>query len=110
MKLNLDAVITDLKGKAIPYKDGKDAPEEDLTLKQVALTALLNDSPDERLTGDQRFKLGRLAEKVYAGGEIEMKVDQIAKVRERIGLIWNTIVVARAWGLIDGPEKADAEN
>ncbi len=106
MKLNFDQVITDLKGKSIPYKETKESAEIDLTLKQVALTALLNDAPEERLTGEQRFNLGRLAQKIEAGGEVELKVDQIAKIKDRIGKIWNTMVVLRAWSLID-PEKPE---
>jgi hypothetical protein len=109
MKLNLDQIITDLRGKPIPFKEEKDSPEKDLTLRDVAQVALLNDAPQEQLTGDQRFRLGRLAEKIHAGGEVELKTDQIAKIKERIGKLWGTMVVTRAWSLIDGPAADDKD-
>lgn len=103
MLINFSALITDLGGK--PIKDG----DIDMTLKDLAVNALITTLTDargeaERLSGIEKVGNATLAEKIYKSEEpIDLSVEDIAKLKERISRFPFPLVVMRAWSLLDPP-------
>jgi hypothetical protein len=98
MKIDFSAVIKDLDGD--PVKDG----DEDATLGRIACTALLATYADEReLPAEQKVKRFRLAEIAAKGGEREVKVEDVALIKQLIGKAFAPLVVARAYDIIEPP-------
>ncbi len=97
MKINFLTPILDLKGKPIP--NGETA----LTLGDVVITAMFATTPDDQSAPAHKkvkqFKLALLAE---AGGEAEISSEDAAFLKERIGKVYNALVVGRAFELIEG--------
>lgn len=101
MKLNVDQGIVDLDHSPIRFAANPAATPEDLTLRRVCIVALTEYAPEEKPTGEQKFRCGQLAAAIAEGGVVPLKIDQLAKIRDRIGKIWSTMVTYRAWQMID---------
>jgi len=98
MKIDFSAVIKDLAGEAV--KDG----DKDATLGRVACTALLASYADEQnLAAEDKVKRFRLAEIAAKGGEREVKVEDVALIKQLIGKAFAPLVVARAYDIIEPP-------
>jgi len=96
MKIDFSAVIKDLAGEAV--KDG----DKDATLGRVACTALLASYADEQnLAAEDKVKRFRLAEIAAKGGEREVKVEDVALIKQLIGKAFAPLVVARAYDIIE---------
>ena len=96
MKIDFSAVIKDLAGEAV--KDGV----KDATLGRVACTALLASYADEQnLAAEDKVKRFRLAEIAAKGGEREVKVEDVALIKQLIGKAFAPLVVARAYDIIE---------
>jgi hypothetical protein len=97
MKINWKTVLTDVAGKEINAENG-----EPLTLDKVAINALSQlTQQDGQFTGEEKFKLGELAYRVYrADSETEFEVEEIAKIKERIGKLYTPIAVFQAYNLL----------
>ncbi len=100
MKLNLDAVLKNLKGESLKEKEGD--KEKEITLRDVFMVSLLANT-QEQLEGPEKVKRYKLAQRVnMAQGMLELSVEDIAKCKELVGKIYNTIVVGAAYDLIEG--------
>ena len=98
MKIDFSAVIKDLAGEAV--KDG----DKDATLGRVACTALLASYADEQnLAAEDKVKRFRLAEIAAKGGEREVKVEDVALIKQLIGKAFAPLVVGRAYDIIEPP-------
>ena len=96
MKIDFSAVIKDLAGEAV--KDG----DKDATLGRVACAALLASYADEQnLPAEDKVKRFRLAEIAAKGGEREVKVEDVALIKQLIGKAFAPLVVARAYDIIE---------
>ncbi len=112
MKVNFNYIFKNLDGSIVPKqtkkkveKDGKmviETVEEDLTLKSVCTDALLNQQQDDKMSGDDKVKHFNLAEIVYAGGEIDLKSEQIALLKELIGKRYFPLIVGPAFKVLEG--------
>lgn len=97
MKKNVDTVLNDLSGQ--PLKNG----EQDMTLKVAAVNALMGVYPDEQqLDGSEKAKRYALAQKIHAGGEVDLTSDDLALTKKLIGKAYGPVVVGPAYALIDG--------
>jgi len=98
MKIDFSAVIKDLDGDAV--KDG----EKDATLGGVACSALLASYADEQgLPAEDKVRRFRLAETAAKGGEQEIKVEDVALIKQLIGKMFAPLIVGRAYDLIEPP-------
>jgi hypothetical protein len=95
MKINWSASFNDLEGKEV--KEG----ERVLTLAKVAINALCNVvEGDQQLTGEKKFKLGELANKINKEPEAEFEVEEIATIKERIGKLYTPLMVFQSFNLL----------
>lgn len=93
MKIDFSKPIADLDGK----------PVEDLTLRVVALNALMAMLPDEqRLPGDKKVERFALAMRVNAGGEVDVSAEDAALMKDLIGKVYGALVVGRAYEMLNG--------
>ena len=98
MKIDFSAAIKDFDGDAV--KDG----DKEATLGRVACTALLASYADEQnLAAEDKVKRFRLAEIAAKGGEREVKVEDVALIKQLIGKAFAPLVVGRAYDIIEPP-------
>lgn len=98
-KVNFNVVLTKLEGDPLKAENGKD-----LTLADTAKQALL--VAEEKQTGEQKYEAYVLATKVAGGGEVNLKSEEISKIKEAIGKHMFPVVVGQAWDLLEGKTPA----
>jgi len=102
MKIDFTKPITDLAGKPMQEK-----PDTPLTLATAAATALVSRLEDatrqpEQMDGMTKVRLASLAEKIFTATDpVELKIEDVATIKERIGRAYGAIVVMRAWAMLE---------
>ena len=87
--------------RRIPNLDGT-APEENPKLSDIAVQALVSfTEADKALTGQQKFELANLAQKIYKADIVDIELSDLAKIKERIGSIYPPVLVKGAWDLLE---------
>lgn len=105
MKIDFSQAITSLDGtpaKADPASD------EVVTLGAVSINALLSPLSDPRtnqpesLAATEKVRYAKLAQDIFsATAPLDLKAEDIALLKERIGRGFAPLTVARAWDLLD---------
>lgn len=107
MKIDLDAVLRDLDGKPMKSDASSDSPNA--TLKSICLSALMASLPDEQhLPGTEKIVRYKLAIRIHDGGSQEFTPEEVTKMRDLIGKVYTTLVVGRAFDMLD--PKAEVPN
>lgn len=102
MRINFSAPIANLDGS--PVMEG-DRP---MTLGNLAINALVAtlqgpDGQPEHLDGIGKVRNALLAETIFKASEpLDLKAEDIALLKERIGRAYSPLAVMRAWALLDG--------
>lgn len=99
MIVRLDKVITTLDGEPVTGDRGKPMTIGDAALLALTATAQ-NESPD----GLEKFRRYELAKKLKMLLEVDLSPEEVAKLKERVGAIFNVVVVGRVWDALDGKE------
>lgn len=100
MKIDFSKQITDFDGKAVPT-DG-DADAGALTLKTVALNALLTLIPGENVEGEEKAKRYALALRIHGATEpLDLTAEEVAKIKQLAGRIYFPLVVGRSYELLN---------
>lgn len=101
--MDFSAVLTDQDGAPIIDCAGPDcASKPPLTLGKVAMRSLTASFEDERnLSGEEKFKRGQLAEKVYSGGSVALSAEDTALIKRLIAKGYGPLIVLKAWRLLD---------
>lgn len=107
MKIDFNQPITALDGtpaKADP------SSEELVTLGVVAINALLSPLNDprtnqpENLAATEKVRHAKLAQDIFSAiAPLDLKAEDVALLKERIGRGFAPLTVARAWDLLDPP-------
>jgi hypothetical protein len=106
-KINFEKhLLTDLKGKPIrPQKVENGVLVDDMTKdpRTIAETICLNlNSEDGKVTPEKRYKYFKLAEKISnAGGEVELTLEELTMIKEKIGEHPHPNVVGRVWDILE---------
>ena len=96
MKISWDTTFKDLEGKEVLHK-----PEEELTLKKMAVTALCQMvQQDQQMDGEEKFKLGLLANKISLDPNGEFEVEEVALIKKRIGFLYGPLLVFQAYNAL----------
>ena len=106
MKIDFSAILLDLHDKPLmqPAAAGE-TPTAPATLAWVAAEALLSATEDK--DGQKKYKLYALAMKVGGGGEVELKAEDIALIKTKIGEQFAPLVVGRAFDLLGEGEAVE---
>jgi hypothetical protein len=104
MKIDFSSAITELDGSLA--KDG----EKVVTLATLAVNALINTLADaagraEQLDAEMKVRLAKLAQDIHCAGDkaLDLTVEDIALIKQRIGRAFSQVAVMRAWALLDPP-------
>lgn len=98
MRVEFDQILCNLAG--IPLNsEGKP-----LTLKMVAINALLANYPDETISGGEKFARYALSRRIYKGN-YEFRAEEVTKLKTLIGKYFEAVVVGPAYTALDGEEQ-----
>lgn len=104
MKRNFDVVLKKFDGKELVRRENPEpsAPEVPLTLKHVAIEAIFAQLPgEESMSGQTKLDLHLLGVRVNAGGDVELKAEELALIKERVGRAWPAIIAGPALIALD---------
>jgi hypothetical protein len=100
MKIDFATVLRDKKGEPMKAED-----EKEVTLGNVAETALLASFQDEalKLEGSEKVKRFKIAMKI--DGVTDMTPEEVVKIKELVGKAFGPLIVGRAYEILDGGTK-----
>jgi len=107
MKVKISMVLKDVKGDSLmqPTETGK---KELLNVKTILASALFNMNPDDKVSGQEKYERGKLAEKIMtAVKEVELSVDEITKIKKLVGESYSPLIVWQIWDLLDPKPNAE---
>ena len=104
MKINFNEPFVDLSNEPIIEKTqiGKETKDVTIILKAICTTALLALQEKENLSGEEKVKRYELAKRIFAGGEINLKTEQIVLLKDLIGKSFTPIIVGQAFRMLEG--------
>lgn len=99
--VDLSQELHDVFGKPFVVADGTSSMKN-LTLADAIINALeTSTQQDQKLTGEEKFKLDELARAIILNKKMALTVEQIATVKERIGHVYGAAVTGAAWRALD---------
>jgi hypothetical protein len=100
VKRDFSTVLLHIDGT--PLKEDGNPTGKDLTLAIACVNALMATLPgDEALTGTQKLERWRLAEAVYLRHNSDIKIEDIALMKERLARCYGPLVVGPAFILLE---------
>jgi hypothetical protein len=102
-EIDFSQILTSLDGQAVPNcPAGNCNNPPPLTLGDAVVLALTVNLPDDKnTTSDEKFKRYVLAQKIYGHSKVDLKAEDISKIKEAIGKAYGPVVLGRAWQLLD---------
>lgn len=97
MTINMDQGLKSITGEDMKKPDGSL-----ISLKFVALEAILAEGPDSKMTGEMRYKNWSLGKKLQRGGNVDLSIDEVKTIKDAIGRHWMAPVLGPAWDAIEG--------
>lgn len=97
MKIDFEQQLKGL-GRPLMAQDG----ETPLTLKSISIESLMAAFPDEKISGEEKFKRYQLAQRISDGDEVS--VSEAAKIKDLIGKAYGPVVVGPAYELLEQKE------
>lgn len=117
MKLNVKQPILDYEGNPLMVNktnpDGSPVYDENKKMIQVAetlrsylVTALNNivQGENETFTVEQKAKVYALTTKIYKSKEVNLTVDDLAFIKDRVGKVYGALVYGRICDILEGNE------
>lgn len=98
MKINFSTVLTSLTGEPLKVDDKGNV----LTLAKACTEALLAMNPQAQESGTDKFEAYQLAQKIHAGGEVEILPADAERLKTKIAAIYGPAVVGPAYALLNG--------
>ena len=98
-KINVTQELKGLDGKPAADDSGKIQ-----TLRSVCINALLAMNENERIDGEEKLARYKLAQTIHDKDEIDLAVEQIARIKQAIAANYSPLAVGRAFEILD-PEK-----
>ena len=111
MKLPYNTTLIGMNGYPIlasaestDEKTGIVTPAKMLTFKDVVLTAFsVNHKDDENLKPAEKYALGKLGYDI--GKEVDLSIEEVASIKERVGKVMVPSYVFPVWNLIEEATK-----
>jgi len=100
MKIQLNQELKDLKGNVLEEGEKKEA----ITLKSICVNALLSplgEKKGEEPDGTEKMRRFCLAEKIEKANEIDLKSEDIVKIKNIVGQGFNTIIVGQVFKMLE---------
>lgn len=101
MKIQFNQILKDLDGENMQEATPKG--NKDLTLKSACVNALFVELQDERTSGKDKLERYALALKIHnSNDEVELKVEEFALLKNRVGKLYLPLIVGRVYEIIEG--------
>jgi len=105
MKINFTQLIKGLDGNPVPEArvvDGREVLGEPIKLSAPCINSLLANDPNERVDGVEKLIRFALAQRIQQStGEIEVKAEEIAKIKELVGKFMPTLIAGSVWKILE---------
>lgn len=108
MKLPAMQILKSILGEDIVAPHAEGQPGVPMTFAMVVQNALLGAARgDENMDGATKLEMYRIATKTL-NADADYSVEEVAKIKDRIGRMFGPVVVGPAWGMIEDAGKAEA--
>lgn len=107
MKIRFDKALQKLDGETMKkeifdeekkkWVDTKD----DFQLRDVCVCALMANIEEEKIDGMEKAKRYLLAMKIQKANELDLKSEQVAKLKELIGKVYGVLIVGQCYELLE---------
>lgn len=97
MKLDVTQVLKNMEGKTMKDSDGN-GNAIDATIRMAIVNALL--SPVQKDTGVDKMKKWELAQRVFKQDEVEVSIDDVKIIKDRIGELYPPLIVGQVWKIL----------
>ena len=94
MLVKVDGVLRTLSGDTIMDDDGKGNAVE-ATVRMALVNAIL--APVQKETGMEKVTKYELAKKIHGQDEVELSVDDIKLIKDRVGEIYAPLIVGQLY-------------
>lgn len=102
MKIDVNQTLKTMNGQVMKDDDGT-GQIVDATLRMAMVNAIL--SPIEKESGMDKVKKFNLAKKIHdAESEVDLTVEEVSLIKERIGEVFPAIIVGQVFDLLEGKE------
>lgn len=102
MQIDLTTIMTKLDGMPLMQPPEQGQPDRAWTLRDVAVTVLMNELEKERSDGIQKLERYMLAQRIYgAESTIDLTAEQITLLKERIGRGFPAAIVGPAYAALE---------
>ena len=102
---NFDTEVKDIYSETMFYKAG--IP---LKMSHVILESLLGTNQNDQPEAVEKFNRYQLAVKIQKGGDVDLSVDECAKIKEMVGKYSTTYFVGKVFEAIEEkPKTASAK-
>lgn len=100
MRIKVTQVLKNYKGKDILQQNSKDK----LDLRTTISTAINATPmpPAKPMTAEDKNKAYQISLKVWAKKEVDFTVDQLAFIKEKVGIVYNPLVYGRVCEILEG--------
>ena len=102
MKVNLDVVLKDPKGKDLPSNDPD--IQGSLTVKEVVINSLLSQT-SEKIGGMDKHKCYLTYKKITDAKEIILTAEEIASIKALVDKFYGPIVVGQVYEVLENETK-----
>lgn len=72
-----------------------------VTLSDIAVNALVTPIDGERLDGKTKFELMKFAQKIHNAKDVDITVEEVAKIKERVGVMYPQLLVGAVYELLN---------
>ena len=108
MKINVDQVLQ-VYGKTPGKKEDlvDAATGEPILLRTVCINALMyfNPKEPEPINEEEKKRRGKIADKIFEGGDVELESAEIAKIEAIMGKFFPTLVYNAVYVLLEQKEE-----
>lgn len=101
MKLDFSKKMVDLDGKTIKEKVQGKEKLQDVLMKDVVVTALMQGEPNEKIDGDGKNKRFLLATDIHKSkGPMEIDLDDAVMIKKICGALYLPLYVGQVYAFI----------
>ena len=105
MKIRFDKPLLKLDGEKMfkeRVEDGKYVETKDeFRLRDVCVNALMMNIEEEKIDGTEKMKRYLLATKIQKANELDLKSEEVAKIKELVGKVYGVLIVGQAYEMLE---------
>jgi len=102
MLVNVNQVLKTIDGQTMKDSDGT-GNAIDATVKLAIVNAVL--SPVQKENGIEKVRKFDLAQRIYKEDDVELTVEEISLIKERVGEVFPPLVTGQVWNILEGKES-----